>query len=136
MTATSIRCSDAEREQTAARLRDAAAEGRLSMEELEERLGSVYAAKYHHELDPLVTDLPRPPAPAATTGWRPILTAAWAQLIGAGSGWTRRRLVLAAIVLLVLAGAVVAAFHGFGAGGFEHHGFENGGFDGPGRRGP
>ena len=57
--ATAVWCSDADREQTAARLRDAAAEGRLSMEELEERLGGVYAANYHHELNPLVTDLPR-----------------------------------------------------------------------------
>ena len=42
----------------AERLRHATAEGRLSAEELEERLGAVFAAKTYGELDALVADLP------------------------------------------------------------------------------
>jgi hypothetical protein len=53
-----IRASDAEREEYAQILRAAMTEGRLSLEEGEERLGKVYAATYRDELDPLTTDLP------------------------------------------------------------------------------
>jgi hypothetical protein len=53
-----IRASDAEREDYAKILRAAMAEGRLTLEEGEERLASVYAAKYRDELAPLTTDLP------------------------------------------------------------------------------
>jgi Domain of unknown function (DUF1707) len=53
-----LRASDADREHVAERLRHATAEGRLSAEELEERLGAVFAARTYGELDPLVADLP------------------------------------------------------------------------------
>ncbi|MEV4639600.1 DUF1707 domain-containing protein [Actinoplanes sp. NPDC049548] len=53
-----LRTSDAEREQVAAILRAAMTEGRLTLEEGEERLGQVYAAKYRDELAPLTADLP------------------------------------------------------------------------------
>ncbi len=53
-----LRASDAEREQIAERLRHAAAEGRLLTEELEERLGRVFAARTYGELDGVVADLP------------------------------------------------------------------------------
>jgi hypothetical protein len=52
-----LRASDADRERTADRLRHAAGEGRLTMEELEERLHSVYAARTHRELDGLTADV-------------------------------------------------------------------------------
>lgn len=55
-----IRASDAEREVFAARIQQAGSEGRLTMAEVEERLGQVYAAQFRRELEPLVTDLPRP----------------------------------------------------------------------------
>ncbi|WP_067498736.1 DUF1707 domain-containing protein [Actinoplanes sp. TFC3] len=55
---TRMRTSDAEREQVATILRAAMAEGRLSLEEGEERLSSVYASKYRDELAPLTADLP------------------------------------------------------------------------------
>ena len=67
----SLRASDADREQAAAHLRQATAEGRLSAEELEERLDALFAAKTYGELDALVADLPvthspsRPPAGVA-----------------------------------------------------------------------
>lgn len=53
-----VRTSDAERERYAQILRAAMSEGRLTLEEGEERLAQVYAAKYRDELDPLTADLP------------------------------------------------------------------------------
>jgi len=53
-----LRAADADRERVAAVLREAAAEGRLDLGELDERLGQVYAAKTYGELEPLVRDLP------------------------------------------------------------------------------
>jgi hypothetical protein len=61
-----VRASDAEREETAALVRTAADEGRLTIAELDERLGAVYAVRMRHELAPLVADLPSPPAPAGS----------------------------------------------------------------------
>ncbi|TDD50286.1 DUF1707 and DUF2154 domain-containing protein, partial [Kribbella antibiotica] len=63
------RVSDAEREEVADVLRDAAGEGRLSYLELEERLETLYTSKTYGELVPLTADLPnglaQPTAPAA-----------------------------------------------------------------------
>jgi hypothetical protein len=53
-----IRASDAEREQTVARLRDASAEGRLTLEEFTDRMTTAYDAQTHAELEQLVRDLP------------------------------------------------------------------------------
>jgi Domain of unknown function (DUF1707)/Cell wall-active antibiotics response 4TMS YvqF len=52
------RASDSEREQTVARLREAAAEGRLTVDELDERIDAAYAATTRAELEPLTDDLP------------------------------------------------------------------------------
>jgi hypothetical protein len=61
-----LRASDADREATAARLRGGMEEGRISVDELEERVGTAYRARTRAELDLLVADLPAgPPAPAA-----------------------------------------------------------------------
>jgi uncharacterized protein DUF1707 len=58
-----ILASDAEREQAVVRLRDASAEGRLTLDELAARTGSAYAARTHGELVAVTADLP-----AAQTG--------------------------------------------------------------------
>ena len=55
---TRVRTSDAEREQVATILRAAMAEGRLNLEEGEERLGAAYAAKFRDEFPALTGDLP------------------------------------------------------------------------------
>lgn len=63
-----LRASDAEREAAVARLRRAAAEGRLTVDELDERCATAYAAQTHGELRALLADLPGahlPSAPAA-----------------------------------------------------------------------
>src|SRR3974390_3548083 len=52
------RASDADRERVADVLREAAGDGRLTMEELDERLDAVYAAKTYAELEPITKDLP------------------------------------------------------------------------------
>jgi hypothetical protein len=64
-----LRASDADRERVAEVLRDAVAEGRLDMEEFEERLEATYKARTYGELAPLTRDLPAagavPPAPVS-----------------------------------------------------------------------
>ena len=57
-----IRASDAERERVVAFLRDNAAEGRLTADELDERVGRAYAAVTRAQLASLMRDLPRSPA--------------------------------------------------------------------------
>jgi len=53
-----MRASDADRERVANILREAAGDGRLTMEELDERLDAVYTAKTYAELEPITRDLP------------------------------------------------------------------------------
>lgn len=54
-----LRASDADREQIAEQLRDAAADGRLHAEELEHRLEAALTARTYGELNAVVSDLPR-----------------------------------------------------------------------------
>jgi hypothetical protein len=55
---TRLRISDADRHKVAEVLRDAAGEGRLDLDELDERLEATYAAKVYADLVPIVVDLP------------------------------------------------------------------------------
>ncbi|MEO3978231.1 DUF1707 domain-containing protein [Streptomyces sp. CAU 1734] len=75
-----MRASDSERERVAERLRDAVAEGRLTMEEFEERLDATYQARTHGELVPLVRDLPAPGGGTAAPA--PLSSGRWADRIG------------------------------------------------------
>jgi CubicO group peptidase (beta-lactamase class C family) len=59
-----VRASDTDRERIAEQLSRHAAAGRLSAEELNERLDTAYAARTHGELAPLTADLPDDPAVA------------------------------------------------------------------------
>jgi hypothetical protein len=62
-----MRASDADREALTARLRDHYAEGRLTQDELDERVSAALGAKTFGELRTLTTDLPGPvPAPPRT----------------------------------------------------------------------
>jgi hypothetical protein len=58
-----VRASDAEREEVVAALRTHAGDGRLGVEELDQRIGAAYAAKTRRELVALTDDLPRVPRP-------------------------------------------------------------------------
>ena len=53
-----LRVSDADRHKVAEILRQAAGEGRLDLDELDERLESAYAAKTYADLVPITADLP------------------------------------------------------------------------------
>jgi hypothetical protein len=55
-----VRASDAERDAAIERLREAAAEGRLTLEELADRIEAAGTAVMRSELAPLVSDLPAP----------------------------------------------------------------------------
>jgi hypothetical protein len=54
-----LRASQAEREQVVERLRFHAGEGRLELDELEQRIGAAFAARTHGALAELLGDLPR-----------------------------------------------------------------------------
>jgi DUF1707 SHOCT-like domain len=62
-----LRASDADRERVVAALREHSVAGRLTVEELEDRSASAYAARTFGELEPLLADLP----PAGVRAWSP-----------------------------------------------------------------
>ena len=55
-----VRAADADRERVATVVQTAGSEGRLTLDEVEERLTHVYAARFTDELTVLTADLPRP----------------------------------------------------------------------------
>jgi hypothetical protein len=65
-----LRAADADRDRTAEMLRRAAAEGRITFDELDERISQAYSAKTFADLEALTRDLPgagvTAPAPATT----------------------------------------------------------------------
>ncbi|MFJ4676322.1 MULTISPECIES: DUF1707 domain-containing protein [unclassified Kitasatospora] len=61
--AAELRASDADRERVADLLRDAYAEGRLTVDEHAERIEAAYGARTFGELEPLTRDLPGHPGP-------------------------------------------------------------------------
>jgi hypothetical protein len=87
-----LRAADSDREAVAAALGRALSEGRLTVEEYEERLAKAYAARTYGDLAGLTTDLPgatpqpappsppaRTPGPSAPAPWmRGGLRAMWA----------------------------------------------------------
>ena len=56
-----LRISDADRHQVAEILREAAGEGRLDLDELDQRLEATYAARTYADLVPITFDLPSHP---------------------------------------------------------------------------
>jgi uncharacterized protein DUF1707 len=111
MTNDQIRASDADRDRVAAKLRDHFAEGRLTREELDERITVTLNAKTLGDLRPVLADLPGPVlAPAAMS--RPMTT-----------GWQRPPVVwrgLRILPLLLIALAVALTVH---SGGWLIFGF-------------
>jgi hypothetical protein len=91
-----LRVSDAERESVAARLRDAATEGRLTLAEADERQALAYAARTRDDLHPLTADLPSPPRTV--------------NLRGPLSPRGRRRLGMHAALVAVLAAIMVTGW--------------------------
>jgi hypothetical protein len=95
-----IRISDADREQVTARLREHFAEGRLSSDELEERITGALSAKTFGDLRRLMADLPDP-TPATPPDWRA------APLRSRSSGLACRGPRLLPLALIVLIAALV-----------------------------
>ena len=60
MTDVSMKAADTDRDRTVERLRDAAAEGRLTPDDLERRVETALAARTYAELAGVVADLPQP----------------------------------------------------------------------------
>ncbi|MDA8437688.1 MAG: DUF1707 domain-containing protein [Propionibacterium sp.] len=69
-----LRIGDADRDRAVERLRAAMAEGRLTYDEFDERLGVALGAKYESDLEPLFADLPpvEEPNPAASSTSRSL----------------------------------------------------------------
>ncbi len=66
-----VRASDAERERVVAHLRAASTEGRLTVDELEERTAHALGARTRAELTPLTRDLPSGPVQSHALSLRP-----------------------------------------------------------------
>jgi hypothetical protein len=145
-----IRVSDADRERVTSRLREHFAEGRLTSDELDERVSAALNAKTFGDLRPLMADLPEPvPAPPRPAHPRPagpppwvahrrgprlmpllMLVALVALVAPAGGGWLV--LGLFKVVLLVwLVGCLAGAFalagwrrkmHRYWRDGYHRHG--------------
>jgi hypothetical protein len=103
----SLRASDADRDAVTERLREAAGEGRLESDELEQRVDSALRARTYGELAWLVADLPRSPNMPWRRPGAPTRAFARSALLGAGlvAAVTVALAVVAVVVVLVLAAA-------------------------------
>jgi hypothetical protein len=90
-----MRAGDQERADVVEHLEAALSEGRLDLQEYDDRVRNAYAAKTYRELDVLVSDLPQPATPPQP---------ARASRGGAHPGWA----IWVEIAVAVLAVAVVA----------------------------
>jgi hypothetical protein len=93
-----MRAGDADRATAVERLGRHLGEGRLSVEEFDERVGQAHAAVYLDQLPPLFTDLPPDPPPVAPRRPRSQTWAPSAALVVAAA--------------LVLSMSMVMAVHG------------------------
>jgi hypothetical protein len=124
-----VRIGDADREAIAAQLREHYADGRITLDELNERLDQTFAAKTKADLDVVMRDLPhvsRPltDAPAAGFGNTAWQGSAWPEPTGRsswddGTGSDRRcgRAAFAPLLVLMWVALVFGAVTLFGIGG-------------------
>jgi len=130
-----VRVSDADRERITARLREHFAEGRLTPDELDERVSAALNAKTFGDLRPLMADLPEPvpapprPAPPPRLAGPPpwvahrrgprlmplLLLVALVALVAPGGGW----LVLGFFKLILLFWLVSCLVAAFAVGGYR-----------------
>lgn len=89
-----IRASDSEREYVARIMQAAAAQGLLSLDEADERMATVYAARTRAELVPLTTDLP--------DGGRRLLENTPEARNAARTGLIRHAVTVAVVALLLI----------------------------------
>jgi len=96
--AETLRAADADRHRTADQLKSALDEGRLSLNEYDDRVRQAYAARTYAELLILVADLPRPGLSTAEVSARKAAEVRRAE----------RKLPMALLVLWTIWGAVAA----------------------------
>ena len=126
-----VRVGDADREAVAAQLREHFADGRLTLEELNERLDQAFAAKTKADLNVVLRELPHTANPAAMSqgsawqgaAWQRPMTTRPGQDYGNGWGNSQRSCgsgafapLMGMVWLFVILGSVVL-FGGFGGGG-------------------
>lgn len=114
-----VRVGDADREAVAAQLREHYADGRLMLDELNERLDQVFAAKTRADLMVVLRDLPHAPQPATGGPYGAMQPSGTGGDQGNG-GWSRRPFAAFAPVmglawLLIVLGGVF--LFGLGGGG-------------------
>src|ERR671932_647493 len=115
-----LRAADSDRQAVAAALGRHLSDGRLTVEEYDERLAKAYAARTYGDLDALFADLPRstPARPAPRPAPELALAAAGAggcaarrgNVRGAWAGWTTVAVIVTAIWLF---SSVAGGFHHF-----------------------
>ena len=93
-----MRAGDADRAKTVEKLGRHLGEGRLTVEEFDERVARAHAAVHLDELPPLLADLPPDPPPPAA---RPVGPPPWAPSVA-----------FVVLVALVLSSSVVMLVHG------------------------
>ena len=72
---TDLRIGDAERDVAMVQLREHFAAGRLTFDELTERIDAALIAKTQRQIDRLMADLPRPPRPSRAARAEPAVPA-------------------------------------------------------------
>jgi hypothetical protein len=124
-----VRVGDADREAIAAQLREHYADGRLTLDELNERLDQTFAAKTRDDLNVVMRDLPHvarpmtgiPASGFSNTAWQgpawpgPTGRSDWEY--GAGNGRRCGRNAFAPLMALMWVALVVGAVMLFGIGG-------------------
>jgi Flp pilus assembly protein TadB len=120
-----VRVGDADREAAAAQLREHYADGRLTLDELNERLDQAFAAKTKADLNGVLADLPQAAGtPRGGPGW-----SAPGVMTPAGAGWdyrdraggdgrqAGRRAAFAPLISLAWLCVIIAALFLFNIGG-------------------
>lgn len=124
-----VRVGDADRDAVAAQLREHYADGRLTLEELNERLDQAFAAKTKADLSTVMRDLPQATRPAAGmpyggTAWQgpawpgPMATKPGQDYGNGGWGGSQRpRSAFAPLMGLIWLGLILGSVFLFGLGG-------------------
>jgi hypothetical protein len=127
-TGNNLRVGDADREAAAGQLREHYADGRLTLDELNERLDQTFAAKTKADLNTVMRDLPQTAPPGSggygQTGWQPGWQAPMAtrpadyrQDQGGRQGYRGLFTVFAPLMGLVWVFVILGAVSLFGLGG-------------------
>lgn len=128
-TGSNIRVGDTEREAVAAQLREHYADGRLTLDELNERIDQAFAAKTRAELAGVTRDLPMGARPLASGGsaWQDATSgpsgsgssgySGRSGYSGAGQGPGRPFAVLAPLLALFWLFLILGGLFAFGLGG-------------------